>query len=681
MDTTEAAGGMTSNSTFKAEQLNDWARLLAGWGGLEGSAERIYSAISQLRKVVIKGKRLDDEVEGQLLNWAKYPEIEEKLSGHSTHAAIGAYGNRLAGMRKPWTASDPEVSRFRTEISKFGKPIPRPDVALIEPLRELGEIEQCGNIVTCDGIPIPIGKDQIKHFAEIRWPYARDDLLVYASNHKALTISHDCLEKLLAYSPRIHIENLTQLQRHHLVLFWAVWRRDFWAIRRALWKVTRSELEVCLVSAENLKKRDLQGQRAVNEKRIRGVLTDPAMRLKCGTAVLSEFERLYEILACLDGYRSVTRERIKEFLKNSTSIRDVLESDEPVAIYLAGTAAQVRGSYPSMNERFSSKHSDRELSEIDQIVNNTTAYKSDKPRLSKPFEGKPALYFIGIEQELIPLVAVIMLLDNLKRLEGSFRHRRKKGSNSESALENDVVRAAAIVAAHVDTRWARALLNSLSEGETDDAWLEAGMPGKPESKPKEDAPRKLEEIERPFVGDRNHTRLYTRARERIEQLPKVFQPGWTRGFFFEAWLQHNPEASFLKKCATWQKFSKKGLKAHEQRMKNTMSDPIPGFTGSAETTFTRLPKENPVETQHNRMKPFIDQIQGPDKIGERFRKWFYRERDLIIAEVAYQFPAVTSVTLDSYLHEQITNRIDERVRKFVVEGAWYTTLNPSSREP
>lgn len=672
---------MSCNSPFKAEQLDDWGKLLAGCGGLEGPAEAVSLAISQLRPIVIKGKRLEKDVAGKLTSWVPIQEIEEKLSGQSSRAAIGAYGNRLAGMRSPWTAGDPEVFRFRKEILRAATPISRPDEALIDAFGQLGKIEQFGNFVNCDGIPIPLGEGQIKQFVAARWPYVGENLVVYASDRKALKVSYDCLERLLAYSPRIHCENLIQLQKHHPALFWAVWRRDFKAIRHILWKVDRAHLKRWLVSAGNLKRRDLQGQRPINEKRIRGPLTDPAMRLMCGTAVLSELERLCEILACLDRYKTITRDGLNRLLKNSTNIKDAVESGKPVAIYLAGTAAQIRGSHLSMNRYKKSKHPDPGLRNINQIVKNTTAYESDQPRLSMPFGKKPALYFIGIEQELIPLVAVIMLLDNVKRLEGSFRHRREKGSTSEIVIENEVVRVAAIIAAHVHTRWARALLNSLSKAETNRAWLEAGMPGALKSDPQKEKLRKLEELDRPFVGDRNHTRLYARARERIEQLPKFYQPGWTRGFFFEAWLQSSPEAFFLKKCATLQRFSRKGLIAHRQRMKETMEDPIPGFTGSADTTFTGLPKENPVEAQHNRMRPYIDQIQVPDEIEQHFEKWFRRERDIIVSEVGRLFPAVTPITLDPYLHEQITNQIDERAIQLVVEGAWYTTRHPSSRAP
>lgn len=658
---------MTGSSKFKAEQLDDWSGLLAGCGGLKWAAEAADAKISKLPPTMIGGKRLDSEVAGTLPSWAPFQEIEEELSGYSSHAALGAYGNRLAGMRLPWTAGDPEVLRFTKELLRSATPIARPDQALLEALGPLGEIEQFGNLVTCDGIPIPVGEGQIKQFVAARWPYVGENLVVCASRRKDLAVSHDCHEGLLAYSPRIHCENLIQLQKHHPALFWAVWRRDFKAIRRILREVKRAQLQGWLVSAENLKRRDRQGQRPINEKRIRGVLSDPAMRLMCGTAVLSELERVCEILACLNRYKTITREGIKRCLKESTSIKEITESDKPVAIYLAGAVAQIRGSHPSMNKYQESKRSDLHLRNIDQIVKNTTAYDSDKPRLRTPFRKKPALYFIGIEQELIPLVAIIMLVDNVKRLEGSFRHRREKGSTSEIAIENDVVRFAAVIAAHVHTRWARALLNSLDEAEKNREWLEAGMPGK------------LEAIERLFVGERNHTTLYRRARERIEQLPKAFEPGWTRGFFFQAWMQSSPEASFLKKCATLQSFSRKGLTAHNVRMIETMADPIPRFSGSAKTTWTGLPTENPVETQHNRMRPFIEQLQGPDKIDPRFRKHFFRERDIIVSEVGMLFAAVTPFTLDPYLHEQITNKIEGNVARFAVEAAWYTTFRSPSR--
>ncbi|MEL7739074.1 hypothetical protein AAG614_11880 [Citromicrobium bathyomarinum] len=681
MDTVQIGGRMTGSSTFTTEQLEDWEKLLAGCGGVEGSAEAIASEISKLRPIFVNGKRLDERVASKLPNWAPIPEIEVEFSDHSSQPGIGAYGNRLAGMREPWTAGDPEVARFQAEVLKSGKPIPPPDYAFMERLRGLGEIEQSGNLVTCNGIPIPVGEGQIKYFVEIRWPYVRDKLLVYANHHKDVSVSYDCLESLLTYSPRIHCENLIQLQKHNPALFWAVWRRDFRAMRKNLSKVDRQELRKWLVSAENLKKRDHRGERPINEKRIRGPLSDPGFRLKCGTALLSELERLCEILACLHRSCAVTREEIKRFLKTSTPSKDVVESDKPVAVYLAGSAAQIRGSHSSMNRHKESKHSDPDLASIKTIFKNTVAYESDNPRLSMPFRGKPALYFIGIEQELIPLAAILMLVDNMKRIEGDYRRRREKGASGRVVIENEAVRLAAIIAAHVHARWARALLNSLSNAENDEDWLEGGMPGKPLAKRKEGELKKLEETDRPPVGDRNHTRLYARAQERVDQLPKVFEPGWSRGFFFEAWMQPIPEVFFLQNCATLQRFSRKGRVAHDRQMEKTAVLPFDGFSGKADTTWTGLPKENPVETQHNRMRPFINQIQGPDKMGPRFEKWFNRERRILVAEVGKVFPAVTPFTLDPHLHDQITVPIDERLIEFAVEGAWYTTFDPSARGP
>ncbi|MEE4538183.1 MAG: hypothetical protein V2J51_06805 [Erythrobacter sp.] len=681
MDTVQIGAAMTGNGKFTAGQLDDFSKLLTACGGLEGSVEAIASELSQLRPVVSNGKRLNEDAAAKSASWEPFEEIEEEFSGHSPRPGIGAYGNRQAGMREPWTAGDPEVIRIRSEILNSGKPIPRPHSALIDQFRELGEIEQSGNLVTCDGMPLPLGQDQIKHLVEIRWPYVRDELLVYASHSKAVSVSHDCLERLLTHSPRIHWENLILLQKHHPALFWAVWRRDFKAIEMILKKVGWNQLRKGLTSAGLVKDKDRKGKDR-KERQIKKDVSKWIYRLMCGTALLSELERLSEIIACLHLNWMVTREGIKRFLKASTSIKEIVESDKPVATYLAASAAQIRGSHPSMNGLVESKHSDPGLRNIDQIAQNTAAYESDKPRLSKPFGQKPALYFIGIEQELIPLVAIIMLVEDMKQIKRNYRYRVKKGSSGNTNnIENEVVTLAAVIAAHVHIRWARALLNSLSKSEEDREWLEAGMPGKPVRKPKEDELKKLEEAERPFVGQRNHTRLYARARERVEQLPGLFEMGWSRGFFFSAWMMDIPEKSFLTKCATLQKFSDEGRIAHDRQMRKTAAAPFDGFSGAADTTWTGLPRENPVETQHDRMRRFINQIQVPDKIPRRFRKAFNRERDIFVAEVAKVFPAVTPFTLDPYLHDQITVPIDERLIEFAVEGAWYTTFDPSARGP
>lgn len=72
------------------------------------------------------------------------------------------------------------------------------------------------------------------------------------------------------------------------------------------------------------------------------------------------------------------------------------------------------------------------------------------------------------------------------------------------------------------------------------------------------------------------------------------------------------------------------------------------------------------------MRPFIERLQPPDKIARRFRKPYQRHLDIFVAHVASLFPAVTPITLDPYLNEQLMFPIKSDLVHFAVEGAWET---------
>ena len=603
----------------------------------------------------------------------------ENLATPPAGLAIGAYGNRFAGMRPAWHSTDPEVMRLTAELFAYEHLIPSPDQAIVAKARSLGLVETVGNVVAVDGVPFPAGRWQMAAFLAIRYRWfldpsiacdeedegfindedaTQDDYIASALRHLfTLDLSDHSLMQLLGYNATDHRENLIKLQHFHLPLFWAVWRNDFREIEQISATIGTASLSKWLVEPDY---------------RFKGIMRDPALRLLLGTAIFAEFARLFEILECLHSLRSITRQSIRSLLNQVSSLGKLMASGSPTAKYLLGSFAQIRSSHSTMNRFVPGMLIDGELGCVRSAVKNTRSYEDTSTRLACPFTETPALYFIGIEQQFIPLAAVIMMIGNMKDVEGQYLRRRTRGGNGWVRNEDEAVRLAAIIAANVHPRWARALLNAVDDDVSDQDWLRMGMTGTAKRKRRngvlDDSSKTPQSHE--VVGHRNHYRLHGAVAKRAGKLPKVREPGWTRCFYFEAWLPSSAETEFLTKCATLQKFEPRAAKKHRARIKAWKEECV-GAKGPRRNPYAGLPRANPVEAQHDRMQPFIEQLQFPDLLAPRFQSGV-KTRDVFVSEVAKLLPAVTPFTLDPHLNEQIRFKVAKGDADFVLEGAWHT---------
>lgn len=139
-------------------------------------------------------------------------------------------------------------------------------------------------------------------------------------------------------------------------------------------------------------------------------------------------------------------------------------------------------------------------------------------------------------------------------------------------------------------------------------------------------------------------------------------------------MRPDAELDFLRRCCDYPAYNPDGQTAATKRLAATVAHPFPKFSGSATTTFTGLPREHPLEAVHKRMRPFFDRVFVPHLMGEFYRSRAIRDRDIFVAAVAKLLPAVTAITLDPYLHEQIIYPPEDHLVQFAIEGAWQTTL-------
>lgn len=433
------------------EQLADYEYLLAGFGGLEAIAARAWE---ELQADI--GSEIGPELAAILPAWIACPQTEA-LPVTTSRKALGAYGNRFAGMRCIWVAGDPEVDRFKRDLLR-NQPQPPSDAA-VQQLRRLGDLERIGNIVLLDGVPVPAGREQIAFFVTRRWRcLAIPSELPSASGE--VKMADESLDLLLAYSTSAHRENLVRLQDIHVELFHAIWIKDLQRARKIASLDGKNKLKKCLLPADPRLRR----------------LKDPVLRLLYGTAVLSEFERLFEICECLHRNRAVTSEAIKHLLKISSSMESVLADRSAVGSYVCGAIAQTRFSHPGMNVASFKRSDDVRYKQLHSALISTRGYWLQDRCIRRPFAGRPALYFIGIEQQFIPLAAIIMMITNMKALDGNFLHRAERGFGANRRTENEAVRLAAIIASNIDIRWARALLGDRCVDLSDADWVRMGMP-------------------------------------------------------------------------------------------------------------------------------------------------------------------------------------------------------------
>jgi hypothetical protein len=660
-----------------AAQPKEWFNLLLACAGLQGAAENISR---QLQAATQSDEGILCKLPGTPGVWQPVSDAEN-LNTPPAGLAIGAYGDRFAGMRPVWHSTDPAVIRFTAELFAYEHLIPPPDQAIVAKASSLGLVERVGNVVAIDGVPFPAGRRQMAAFLAIRYRWlldpsivcdeddvgaiddddaTHDDYVASALRHlSTLDLSDHSLMQLLGYNATNHRENLAKLQHFHLPLFWAVWRNDFREIEQISAKIGTASLSKWLIEPDY---------------RFKGMMRDPALRLLLGTAIFAEFARLFEILEYLHSLRSITRQSIRLLLNQVPSLGKLVASGSPTAKYLLGSFAQIRGSHPTMNRFVPGILIDGEIGSVRSAVKNTHSYEDTSTRLACPFRETPALYFIGIEQQFIPLAAIILMIANMKDVEGEYLRRRTRGGDGAARNENEAVRLAAIIAANVHPRWARALLNAVDDVVSDQDWLEMGMTGTVKRRRRNGvldeslkAPKSDE-----VVGLRNHYRLYGAVAKRVAKLPKVREPGWTRCFYFAAWFPSSAEIQFLTSCATFQKFSPDAAQAHQVRMMQKHENGCGRTRRPCATPNILLPRENPVETQHNRMRPFIEQLQFPDLLHSRF-KVGVKTRDVFVREVADLLPAVTPFTLDPHLNEQIRFDVDEKSKDFAIEGAWHTT--------
>jgi hypothetical protein len=481
------------------------------------------------------------------------------------HTLDGAI--RFPGLRDILVVGHPVVAGLAAALAADPAVIPVPDEDVVAHLSALDGFARDDKVITIFGVPVPAGRRQTDYYVVLRWRplyspfalphliYSRDPVDVRAADCAALGIAHredaerihlvdhdarhvtdETQASLLMFSTAIHRDNLVELQTSNPALFVALWRRDMdeaWRLGR---KMRNGDLPV-------------SNPRCRVRSRLRGLIY--------GTVLMSEWERLFEIIDALRAENGVTRDSVRAALLGCSSLTGVALIETEA--FVATAVAHVRALHPTMDPDTADRP-DRVAAAFGGSAIFRTRYRA----LRAVAGGIPVRYFLGVEPGMLALVALVHMVEDVKRLEGDHRQPGRTGLGTFDRQDTASVELAVLVTSNLCLPTARTILQREAKlGGSDEGWAQVVVPTLI------DNPRLRDEVERlyakkhgltaalpqPAESDCDRKRRhspYEQAgiRGRLCAFP-VGQPGWTQGFRFEAWLRPDAELAFLRNCCRY----------------------------------------------------------------------------------------------------------------------------------
>ncbi len=613
---------------------------------------------------------------------------------------------RLPGIRSKLTKSDPVVIRLMKKLEKKSKEIPAPDERAAEDLSKFPGYTRCGRLILINGVPIPTGKEQIKFFTILRWrplfsPLAEMNLLYHRDpasispadqyhfniekiidpdrheefqlktyhliEYDARHCTDEALQSSLMYCAKTHYQNLKALQANNPALFMAVWLRDFDQIK----VLARHKQLECLVKAD---------PRALK-------LRNNRTRLMVGSAIMDEFERVFEVFGEIKHDHNVTWQAVETTLARSSSLQDLNPDASRTDLFIKGFSASTRVLHSTMNNPngpSTSQSSSIYLSR--NAVENSCCNKKKKTRI-RWLDGPngremPALTYMGMEPQFLVTAAIINMVKCLNAFDGDFELRGKRDESREKKLSSGqlVSELAIVIASVISAATARTINAPIAGKITDIAWLELVLPTVIFNPDLRDEAEKLriEDDQDPCTADCDpeatrslHKSHYEKATLRADNIPNIGKPGWTQGFYFLAWINDKAEHAFLRKCCRFVKHSEKH--SHKRHQYNVALSHINMPNGAAVTIDmipTGLPRQHPVERIHDQFRTYFDEFQYPDLVPKKATRDQRARLNKFVGEAALQMPAVSPITLDPYLNEKLLLSRDPIKEAIAVQGAW-----------
>lgn len=560
--------------------------------------------------------------------------------------------------------------------------IPAPEDDIVARLSELDGFARDGKVVTIHGVPVPAGRRQTDYFVVLRWrplysPFAlphliysrnpaevrpadrkalgidenEDPGIIHLVDHDARHVTDETQASLLMFSTTMHRDNLVALQSTNPALFVALWRRDF----ATAWKLGRRMKDADL-PVSNLNSRV--------RKRLR--------RLIYGTALMSELERLFEIIDTLKVAKGVTRDGVKALLLGTSSLTGValIETED----FVAGAVAHVRALHPTMDPDGAAQ-TDR----IAAAFNGSAIFRSRCHAIRHVAGGMPVRYFLGVEPGMLALVALFHMVEDVKRLEGDHRQPRRAGLGTFDRQDTASVELAVLITSNLCLPTARTILQREAKlGGSDDGWALAVVPtliDNPRLRDQVEAMAHEAEMDWPVPGNADCDRKrrhspYEQAGIRAKLCSRpVGEPGWTQGFRFEAWLRPDAELAFLRSCCRYIQYDPAQAAKRDAHLAAHFPDSADAVA-DAMASDTPLPRQHLLERIQDLFRRFFDRIQVAELAADRAsiqpRAW----REAVLREVAPLLAAVSPITVDPYLSERMIMPPNEAQRRLAREVFW-----------
>ncbi|MET0374077.1 MAG: hypothetical protein ABW128_07455 [Rhizorhabdus sp.] len=599
------------------------------------------------------------------------------------HTAEGAI--RFPGLRDILVAGHPVVANLSAALAADPEVIPAPDEGIIERLSALDGYARDGKVITICGVPVPAGRRQTDYYVVLRWRplyspfalphliYSRDPADVRSADRAALGIAddedagrihlvdHDARHvtdetqaSLLMFSTAIHRDNLVELQIRNPALFVALWRRDM----DEAWRLGRS-----------MKNPDLPTSNT--RSRVRSRLR----RLIYRTALMSEWERVFEIIGTLKAEKGVTRDSVRAALLDCSSLTGVALVETEA--FVASATAHIRALHPTMDPD-TADQPDR----IAAAFGGSAIFRTRYRAVRAVAGGIPIRYFLGIEPGMLALVALVHMVEDVKRLEGDHRQPGRAGLGTFDRQDTASVELAVLVTSNLCLPTARTILQREAKlGGSDDGWAQVVVPTLIDNL------RLRDEVERlyakqhdlsaalPQLADADYDRKrrhspYEQAgiRGRLCAAP-VGKPGWTQGFRFEAWLRPDSELAFLRNCCRYIQYDQAQAEKRDAHLAEHFPESTDAET-NALASIVPLPRQHPLERVQDLFRRFFDRLQVAEQAAERASTQSRSYSEAILREVAPLLSTVSPITVDPYLNERMLAPPTDAQRRVAREVFW-----------
>lgn len=592
---------------------------------------------------------------------------------------------RFPGIRDVLVVGHPVVEDLSAKLAADRDQIPAPEDDVVERLSPLDGYGRDGKVITIHGVPVPAGRRQTDYYVVLRWrplysPFALPHLIysrdpadvrpadrttlgiadgedverIHLVDHDARHVTDETQQSLLMFSTALHRDNLVALQVTNPTLFVALWRRDF----AAAWTLGRG-----------MRSADLPASNP--RSRIRSRLR----RLIYGTALMSEWERLFEIIDSLRAEKGVTRDSVRAALLDCSSLTGVALVETEA--FVATAATHIRALHPTMDPDTADQPG-----RIAAAFGGSAIFRTRYRALRAVAGGIPVRYFLGVEPGMLALVALVHMVEDVKRQEGDHRQPGRTGLGTFDRQDTASVELAVLVTSNLCLPTARTILQREAKlGGSDKGWAQVVVPTLI------DNPRLCDEVERlyakqhgltaslpqPAYADCDRKRRHSpyeqaglRARLCADSVGK---PGWTRGFRFEAWLRPDAELAFLRSCCRYIQYDP----AQDAKRDAHLAEHFPDSADAeadAMASNVPLPRQHPLERIQDLFRLFFDRLQVAELPAERASAQSRAHRETILREVAPLLAAVSPITVDPYLNERMLAPPTDAQQRLTREVFW-----------